>query len=113
MIDSSKANSEFSRIETLLHQTASFEPDEPMPSTISNRLLSARQSGRKHSRAWLAPASIAAFSVCAASVALLALFGHRPSKTPHSVPTARIALAGPDFHTGEQPANLNAVPLKR
>src|SRR6266550_2804585 len=97
MIDKSKASSEIDRMEALLHQAASFEPIEPMPSTISNRLRSKHVSQRKRAPLWLAPAGIAAFSVCAASIALLALIGNRPPHIPIPAPDSRIALASPDF----------------
>src|SRR5258708_26512980 len=96
MIENSERNSEIDRTEALLHQAASFESIELMPSTISNRLLSKHASQRKRARLWLAPAGVAAFSVCAASIALLALIGNRPPRIPNPTANTRIALRGPD-----------------
>jgi hypothetical protein len=113
MNDKSRVSRETGKVEKLLHLAAGFEPDEPMPPTISWRLVTGRVNGENRTPRWFAPAGVLAVSVCAASIMLLSLNGPRLPKAPVSVPAVRIAQNGSPAQTIVQPFNPNIAPGKK
>jgi hypothetical protein len=113
MINRSNAPKVTDRTEWLMRIAADFEPQEKMPTTIASRLLSQSVDCPKRARTWLVSTGVAALSVCAVSVALLALVVSRRPHIPVPIPAVRVAQGNTALNS-ETKSNFSKVePIKR